>query len=364
MNHFQTLDHASEQRRAHVAADLARYFSELSGAAPKPEAKFSLRRLVDSMAKREFRVGGSHEAVVVQAAALAAGASFNPNSATVPWSVLAQRDLVTTTATAGGHLVAAQTVTALDVLRPFSVVARLGCRVVEGLAANLLIPSLSAPVTGQWLAGQNVAATASDPTVGLISASPKTATALLRVSHGFMKQGAQADEFIRQQLLSAVGSLLDRAVLQGSGIAGQPTGLASAAGVGTKSGLLTWATVLDALQALGAANCDDTAVRFLATPEVRRMLQARETGIASGRMCWQDDRIAGKLADVSTNVPAATLFAGDFSQILVALWGAGLEIEIDPATNFATGVLQVRCVLHADVVFQKPGAFHRHTEVS
>jgi HK97 family phage major capsid protein len=364
MNHFETLDAAGEQRRARVAADLAKYYSEVAHTAPKPEAKFSLRRMIDAMARREFTPGSSHEAVVVQAAALAQGSTFDPNRAVVPWPVLAQRDLTTMTAAAGGFLVGAQTVSALDALRPYSVVARLGCTVLEGLAANLLIPRVSSPVTGQWLSSESAAASASDPTIGLISASPQTATALVRCSYAFMKQARQADEFIRQQLLAAVGSLLDRAVLQGSGASGQPTGLASVSGVGTQTGAVTWANMLDVLQTLGNANADDDNIRFLTTPAVRRLLQAREAIATSGRMVWEAGQIAGKPAAVSTDVPSATIFAGDWSKCLVALWGAGLEVQVDPFTSFATGTVQVRVVLHADVAFTQPTAFVRHTSAS
>lgn len=361
MDHFQTLDHASEQRRARVAADLAKFYSELAGSAPKPEAKFSLRRMIDQMAKREFKAGGSHEAVVVQAAALAQGSSFDPTRAVVPWPVLGQRDLVTTTGSAGGYLVGAQTATALDVLRPYSVVARLGCRVIEGLGANLLVPNLAAAVTGQWLAGQTDVASASDPTIGLISASPKTATALVKCSYQFMKQAAQADAFISQQLLTAVGAMLDRAVLQGTGTAGQPTGLANVAGVGAQSGAVTLSNMLDVLQTLGTANADDDAVRFITTPAVRRLLQAREAVSTSGRMLWDGNTIAGKPAAVSTDVPAGTIFAGDFSKVIVALWGAGLEVQVDPFTAFSSGAVQVRVMMYTDVAITKPAAFVRHT---
>jgi HK97 family phage major capsid protein len=364
MTPFQTLDHASEQRRARLAADLARYYSELAHTAPKPEAKFSLRRMIDSMARQEFKAGSSHEAVVVQAAALAQGSTFDPARAVVPWAVLAQRDLVTTTPSAGGFLVGTQTASALDVLRPYSVVARMGCTVIEGLAANLLIPNLSNAVSGQWLTGQADQATPSDPVIGLISTSPRTASAVVRCSYQFMKQARSADEFIRQQLLAAVGSMLDRAVLQGTGASGQPTGLANASGVGAQSGAVTWANMLDTLQTLGNANADDDQVRFLTTPAVRRILQNREAIATSGRMVWEGSQIAGKPAAVSTDVPAATIFVGDWSKCLVALWGAGLEVQVDPFTSFVSGAVQVRVVMHADVAFTKPAAFVRHTSVS
>lgn len=55
------------------------------------------------------------------------------------------------------------------------------------------------------------------------------------------------------------------------------------------------------------------------------------------------------------------IFFGDWSQCLVALWGAGLDIQVDPYSSFKTGAVQVRILMHCDISFLKPESFSRWT---
>lgn len=360
---FETLDHASEVRRVNIAKSLASFYSEMSGSKP-PEERFSLARMLNLMVNQKFDSGSCYEARVCQAAALSQGRSyFSPQSAIVPWGAL-QRDLTASTPFAGGNLLAAKTGDPMDVLRPFSVVSRMGVSVVDNLAANLLLPSVGTAATGQWLASESSSITSTTPTIGQISSTPKTAGALIKASFQFMKQAQTADAFIRAQLLSAMGAALDAAVLQGSGASGQPTGLSIAAGVNAQSGAVTHANMLDALETLGNAKADDEKVAFLTTPSVRRLLQARETVTGSGRMLWAGNELVDKPGFVTTDCPAGTIYAGDWSQVLIALWGSGIEIVVDPFSSFQTGAIQVRVLMHADVNFLKPAALLRHTSAT
>ena len=176
-----------------------------------------------------------------------------------------------------------------------------------------------------------------------------------------MKQARSADEVIRQQLLGAIGQAIDLAVLAGTGASGQPTGLSVAAGVNAQSGAVTQGNMLDALATLTTAKAEDDNIKFLTTPAVRRLLQARDIGTATGVMLWRQNQLVDKPGFVSTDVPAGTIFAGDWSKILVAFWGAGIEIVVDPYTNFKTGAIQIRATVSADVIVTKPAAMLRHT---
>lgn len=362
MQAFQYADASRAHRLTEIARDLSMMYSELSSS--KPPEKFSMVKMLKSMAEQEFHSGSSHEANVCDAAARAQGGTHDPQRAIVPWGALATRDLNTSTAGAGGNLVGANTVGVLDVLRPYSVTARMGLSMADNQLQNLLTPKITTPVTGQWLATETSAITSTDPVIGVINSKPKTAGAVMKASRQFMLQAHQADAVIRQQLLAAMGSLLDQAVLQGTGAAGQPTGLSLVAGVAAQSGAVTWGNMCDILETLGNAKAEDDNIQLLTTPSVRRLLQAREIVSTSGRMIWDARQVAGMPARVTTDCPAATIFAGDWSNCQVAFWGQGLRIDVDPYTNFTTGTLQVRVLMFVDVNFQQPGTFLRHTSVS
>jgi HK97 family phage major capsid protein len=181
-----------------------------------------------------------------------------------------------------------------------------------------------------------------------------------------MIQGVGSDAFIRNQLLSAMGEMIDFAVLQGTGAGGQPTGLLTAVGVNAQSGAVTFANQLDALKTLADANVNEDNIKFLTTPALRRTLQERPaiTGTALSMVVEGKSAAEQKPLFASIHCPASTIFVGDWSQCLVTLWGSGLQIEVDPYTSFTTGAVQVRVLMHADVSFVKPGAFVRHTSAT
>lgn len=362
MSQFRMVDPFREQQRAAIARDLAAFWGEMGGA-HKPEEKFSVVRMINSIAEGNFHEGKSHEANVCQAAALTQGSTFDQQRVVIPWGVFA-RDLVAATPTAGGNLVGSYASSAVDVLRPYSVVARMGVESDPGLTQNLLVPNVGTAVTGKWLADESDTLNTGDPVIGMTTSTPKTGGALVKASYLFMRQAQQAERFIRRQLLGVVGAMLDQAVLQGTGASGQPTGLSVADGVGAQSGAVTHANMLDILETLGDANANDENIRFLTTPAMRRILQARETVSTSGRMIWEKGQLVDTPASVSTYCPAATIFAGDWSQCRIAMWGAGLQIEVDPYTSFKTGAVHVRVLMHADVNFMKPAAFVRHTSAT
>ena len=365
MSHLQTGDAQTELRRSRIATALSAHWDEL--AAPSKREDFSIMRMIDAMANQTFNRRDSYEGALCDAAARANLSEFDPQRAVVPWGVFADRNLTVSASAAGGNLVGAQLGDVLDVLRPYSVLANMGVRTVEPGAENLMVPNVTTAATGQWLADEGSALSDSNPVIGVLSVAPKTAGSLIKASFNFVRQARQGEAFIRSQLQGAMAETLDRAILQGAGNSGEPTGLLVANGVSAQSGSATSLKMLDMLAVVATANANDDNIKFISTPAVRRTLQGRvcvfdtQTGY---RPVWDRNTLADKPATVSTACPTSTIFAGDWSLCSVAFWGGGLQIEVDPFSSFKTGVVQVRVLMHCDVYFEKPGAFVRHTAVS
>jgi hypothetical protein len=55
---------------------------------------------------------------------------------------------------------------------------------------------------------------------------------------------------------------------------------------------------------------------------------------------------------------------GDWSQLLLAQWGAGPVLEVDPYTSFKTGVVAMRVMFSVDVGVRSPAAFSVATGIS
>ncbi len=356
---FDFVETGRQQRQAELANTLAGMYAEL--AAPKFEEQYSLMRAVNKLARGELQAGSCYEANVNQAAQLGQGAAgYTPGRLIVPWGALGKRNLVVSTPTAGGNLVGTAVTDAMDVLRPYSIVSRLGVSTLDNQVSNLSMPNVTGEIEGEWLADEGSALTPSDVTLGAVSSSPKTGGAILKASFNFMRQGKNAEAFLRQQLLETVGTMIDRAVLQGTGADGQPKGLLYADDVWEDEG-----ASFEMLNAAGmegvvtTANADDEKLRWMVHPSMRLYLRLKEWGDWPRSEAWRKGGMIDIPGHASTSCPSNWIFLGDWSRCTVVFWGSGIEIEIDPYTNFTTGVIAMRVLVHADVAFTKPGAFGR-----
>jgi HK97 family phage major capsid protein len=352
MNALQAYGFRAAQDRMEEAA---RLLNALEARAPRgPQINFA--RLVLSMSAPDRSMHGE-DREVLEEASRQAKIPFDAHRPLIPFSAF--RDLTKATAGAGGYLVSAEVAEAVDILRPWSVTARAGVMVETGLVGDLAIPRVTAKTTPEWLADEASEATPSQPTLAQIVLTPKLATSQVTFSRQLAKQ-ANAEAFVRRELMRTVGTAVDVAVLNGSGTNGQPTGLLVAAGVQTQSGAsLNHAGTTAMKQKCASANVNDQRIVFLSTPAIRELLENRlRTGNGS-RYVWDDEKVADRPAFVSTDVPAATMVAGDFGNIYVGIWGEAFVLEINPydPAGFKKGTIAARIILSCDVAVLHASGF-------
>jgi HK97 family phage major capsid protein len=328
--------------------------------------QFSIARVL-AEAATEVGLRSGLEFEVCTEAARAAGKAYDGNRPFIPWRAFrASPDLNVGTAAAGGYLVATTVADAVDILRPVSAVARAGMTVLPNLKQNLAIPKVKTTTTGYWLSTEGTQATDSAMTFGQVAMSPHTAGDITEVSRQFLLQSAQADFVVRRDLLRTIGRLIDKAVLNGLGASGQPTGLLNTAGVNAQSGTsLSYTSVLDMQRVVGEANVDDPDVGAIATNAVRKVLSGRERATGSG-FIWDSNVIAGMPGQVTESMPAGALVMGPWSTIALGLWGLGLQVEINPydPTGFQKGITQFRLLVECDVAVRQAAAFVAATSVT
>ena len=362
MNTYTT---TADPVRASIARELAKYYAELSGTDDKPAPRFSLSRLVREMAS-ERGLHDGYEREICSGAATISGESFDGHRCWVPFGALTTRDMTTASAANGGYIVGTGTAEPWDILRTYSVTAAAGLTIIPNLRENLLLPKVSAQMAGGWVQEDGTSQyTESQPTIGQVSMTPKLAATSVDYTHLFMRQVDQLEPFLRQQLFGKVGQLVDAAVLAGSGSSGEPQGLINATGIGTQAGgSLDYADLVAMRSTVLTAGAREDRLRWIAPPAVQALLAARERVANGGRHLWDDTGVMGRPAHVSTLAPASTLIAGDFSQAVLAIWGSGLRLEVDPYSGFRTGKMTARVVLSCDVGFPQAGAFVVASSVS
>jgi HK97 family phage major capsid protein len=339
----QALNEYADRQLALQAEGLHRLAVARLGAGREEGPRLNLARLILDLADPAGR-GDPQNRELLQDYARRAGQHYDSDRPLIPFTAF--RDLIVASGSGGGFLHGAETRDAIDILRPWSVTARAGVMIETGLVGDQAIPKVTAKATPEWLGTEASEMTPSQPTLAQVVMTPKQVGALVNFSRQLAKQ-ANAEEFVGRELMRTIGTALDQAVLNGSGAAGQPLGLLNTAGVQSQSGTTLNAGVQTMKRLCAEANVDDARIVFLSTPAVRELLEGRERSSPSGRYVWGLDTVADRPAYVSTNMPAATMVAGDWSNIFVGIWGEAFEIQInnfDPA-GFRRGTIQARIIL-------------------
>jgi HK97 family phage major capsid protein len=232
---------------------------------------------------------------------------------------------------------------------------------------NVAYPIGTAGATSYWLGDENTQITESQPAIGMISAFPKTLAAIGEISHQALRQ-TNAELVLRTELSRAAGAALTTAILQGSGLGGQPLGVIGP-GAGSFTGPSLTATALRNAQAdIAPAILDPSAVGYITTPTVAELLATRPRVSGSDRMLLEgashDGVVEGLRTLTSTGCPAATLVVGDWSQVWVAEWAGGAQLLIDPFTKFTQGIVALRLLLLVDIIVVRASAFSIATSIT
>ena len=356
---------SSETTRQSIARELSRYYSELGGNEPPVLPRFSVARALNGMLSTRGLCGDSYEAQITASAALIGGGRHDPHRIVLPWSAFGRRDLTAASAPGGGYLVGQEKQRPVDVLRSYSVVARAGVTMLDGLVGTASIPRVIAAAEATWTSTETQAITQSEPTLGEAVATPKHAAGYMRFSRQITLQAGAFDQFVEAQLLEAVGALLDQAVIAGTGASGQPTGIINTAGIGTFSGTaLSHAGTRAMRKQLITAGAIEENIGWLGAGDTQETLGGRERFAGGGRSIWDDNGILGRPANATKYMPAGALIGGDWSRAIVCIWGPGFKVEIDPYSLFQSARIAARIVLECDLVLAPANAFTVATSVT
>jgi len=365
-----------EEQRGDNPGDLSPDERKDPGRNPDP-AKYSFlracERYLDNGKKVDGYEGECHDALLERFSKL--GQDMNPQGFLVPLGLrMNQRASFTADGAKGGDLIQTDVPrTVIDVLRDKLVLQAAGMRVLSGLVGNIDLPKKTSATTFAW-AAEDAAGAESNPVIDQIQLRPETVTGWTEISRRLMKQ-TQSDDAQALVLDDLMGSLavgLDLAGINGSGASNQPEGLlqnsnVQTVAIGANGGALTWAKIVEMETEVAAGNGDinEAAMAYLVNARTRGLMKTTEKASGTAKFLWNDDnRVNGYRTGVTNALPgnlskgsgtnlSGSLF-GDFSQLILALWGAA-DVMVDPYTNSTKG--NVRIILHQDANFA-----NRHDE--
>ncbi len=340
----------------------------------------ALRALVDPKAMRD----AGFEADVGRDLEKRSG--LNAEGLVVPWDALVPqtRALSVGTPTAGGNLVETQLMgdQFIEALRVRAALMALGARFLRGLVGNIDIPRKTATSSAAWLT-ETGTASSTDPAVDKVTLSPKRIGAYTDASKQLLLQGApDVENMLRRDLTDTIAIEFDRVGFSGTGASNQPRGIVNTAGIGAVVGgtnglAINWGHIVDLEAAAANANAmvDGMTTGYAVNTKTRAWLK-KTLKAANLQPIWPDaplaadglERLNGYRAAVTnqlrsnltkgtSNGVCSELVFGNFNDLVLGLWGGGVDLVVDPYTLATTGQVRITANLFADVAVLRPASF-------
>lgn len=146
--------------------------------------------------------------------------------------------------------------------------------------------------------------------------------------------------------------------------------------IGADGGAISYAKAIELINDLDTMNYSADNAFVYTSPGVRGQLMGTKIDTGSGRFAWEvntPNLFMGFPARVSNHVPSnltkgsgsnlSAMILGDFSQLVVGLWG-GVDIIVDDISHAKTGQVEVIMNYWFDTVLKRPEAFSVIKDIS
>jgi HK97 family phage major capsid protein len=335
------------------------------GMTAKEVKRYSLFNVVNALANpsdRRARDAAAFEFEISEETAKRSGK--DPQGLMVPYDVLSRRDLNSADESdlfsddfRGGEFI--------DVLRNSSSVMQAGARMLSGLSGDVAIPKKATAASAAWIATEGGAATESEMTTSSVSLVPRQLAAFTDITRQLRQQSSlDAEALVRDDLAQALALAIDLAALQGSGSSGQPTGIKNVSGIntvdfGTSPVLVpSYAKVVDMETAVAEDNALTGNLAYILPAAMYGGLKTTEKATNTAQFVVEPGgTINGYRAIVSNQCTAGDMFFGNFNDLLVGMWGAGVDITVDPYSLSTTGSIRIVAFQTVDVAVRHAVSF-------
>jgi len=347
------------------------------GLSRRDKDSFSFVKLMSAISNPNDRSAQNDAAFELEVSAESAGkigGEFKARGAYIPDDILlrdipddvyreATRDLSTLTPGAGGVLSATNLLAGsfIDVLRNAMVMAQAGVRMMPGLVGTQDIPRKVSGAASTWIGSEDTDATESEAAFDMVTLAPKDLACFTEVTRRLLQNSTPAaDSLIRDDLAMAQALGLDLAILYGSGVAGQPTGVANQTGINTfnlAAANPTYAETIRMIREVMTDNALMGALSYIIDPLGWEAAMTTEKAANTAQFLMSEaGTINGQQARVTNQVAAGDWFYGNWADVLVGEWG-GLELNVDPYTHSLKGRVRFITFKTADVAIRQPGSF-------
>ena len=286
------------------------------------------------------------------------------------------RVMGTSPASAGGYIVPVQVATEIiELLRAQTVVDQMGATVLLGLNEIIQLPKQSGGATAYWVTENVDDITETDVSVGMLEMRPRNIACLSTFSRVLMKMSNPSIEsMLRADFTKAISLEVDYAAMFGSGVEGEPKGIANFTGInthamGTDGGFWDFTAAKEMEGELEDDNALTGSLGYVMHPKVKRKLQTYRIAQFSGdtegpwltlpmsnamleRNLDYKFKTSTQILTTATKGDGTNLSSvifGNWMELLIGYWG-GIEIDasMHAGDSFKKNQIQLRANLLMD----------------
>lgn len=225
-----------------------------------------------------------------------------------------------------------------------------GFRTISGLTSNISIPVQTTRNVAYQTTHLRDAATTSNPVFTNVMLTPVKISGNTRIGKELIAQANDdVEAFIIDSLTKEIGYKVEDYLL------GKVT--AGATGSVTYSALaaIDWNDILAFEAAIGGYALEEPA--YVMSPAARAALKGiAKAGTFPVFLC-EDNMVNGYKVNVSGCVSNDNIYFGDWSKLLLGIWGQGLEIMVNPYTYAKEGDVEIVASICVDAAVTQGDAF-------
>jgi HK97 family phage major capsid protein len=268
-----------------------------------------------------------------------------------PFEAFATRDLAVGPSSNASTLVGTKIPAILAALRPSSLFMKLPLQIIEGATDVFVLPRIQVGEQASPVSEIQLLAS-TDPSFSATGAGPATLRVQATVSKQLLAQAAgneSMDDILKRDLCAAISQKLDFEIVNGSGVAGDVSGIINqiaALNSFTFGAAAAWPKFCSAQQVLEANFVDQDRCCYLVGPATAGKLRQALRGTNTAQFILQDGMIDNVCSYVTSFLSSTeTVILADWSSIAVAIWGSGIDLVVDPYSLAAYGKVVVTAQL-------------------
>lgn len=266
----------------------------------------------------------------------------------------------------------------IDPFYELMITRSLGAQFLSGLQGNIPFPRMGRDTVKPTWATETGASTEITANTGVITLSPHRLPAHVELSKQFLLQtDPSVEAWVRNNLLQEIGIVWEKAVIHGTGLSNQPTGIVATPGIGSvvggANGLApTWDHIVDLETALGTADAAVGALAYLTNAKVRGKLKKTSIEPATnaekiwsrvtpelplnGYRAGVTNCVSSTLTKGTSVGTASAIIFGNWNDLVIAQWG-GLDVLANPYSLDTTGMIRITAAAFGDNAVLRPPSF-------